>query len=227
MLPLHPALVQQLAAEQIAGELRDADTRRRGAAAGRGSRLARRLGAAPPAVPADAREPRIVLADATHREAMRAFLRRLSPQTSYRRFATAAQVADVVDVDVMLAADPCHRAVVALDGDRIVGHAQAVAAPDDDRVEIGVVVADEWQRHGVGPRLVRSLLETEPAASATELEFLVLAANMAARRLVKQVWPDATGAPEGDLVHFRVLTAAGRARQAAVLAPVLRLACHA
>jgi GNAT superfamily N-acetyltransferase len=226
MLPLHPALVQQLAADRIAGELRDADTRRR-SAVGQGSRLARRLSAAPPAVPADAREPRIVLADATHGDAMRAFLRRLSPQTSYRRFATAAQVADVIDVDLMLAADPCHRGFVALAGDRIVGHAHAVAAPDDDLVEMGVVVADEWQRHGIGPRLVRSLLETEPASGAAELEFFVLAANMPARRLVRGLWPEATGTPEGELVHFRVLTAAGRARQAAVPASLVRLTCHA
>ena len=48
------------------------------------------------------------------------------------------------------------------------------------------------------------------------------------RRLVKDLWPEATGAPEGELVHFRVLTAAGRARRAAVAAvPAVRLGCRA
>lgn len=214
----HPSIVKSLADDRIAGKL---------TSAGRRWQARPRRGSGRPTVPP---VPEIVPAGAAHRDALRAFLRHLSPQTSYRRFVTAAQPADVVDLDVMLAADPCHRAFVAVLDDRIVGHAHAVAAPDADRVELGVVVADEWQGRGVGSRLVEALLEAEPAASTAELEFLVLAANMPARRLIRRMWPEATGAPEGELVHLRVATA--RATVAAGIAdtgpvPAMRLGCHA
>lgn len=221
MSALHPSMVQRLADDHIAGELRDAERRR----LGRKDRTASGRPAARPV-------PAVVPGEPSHGEALRAFLRHLSPQTSYRRFVTAAQPADVVDVDVMLAADPCHRAFVAVLDDRVVGHAHAVASPDADRVELGVVVADEWQGQGIGPRLVTALLEAEPAASAAELEFLVLAANMPARRLIRRMWPDATGTAEGELVHLRVVTGRGAlvtvpAVPAVPAGPAVRLRCHA
>jgi GNAT superfamily N-acetyltransferase len=220
MSALHPSIVQLLADQHIADKIDDASGRRLARTQRPGSRRAARRAAAA-AVPAAV--PAVVAADASHRDALKAFLRHLSPQTSYRRFVTAAQPADVVDLDVMLAHDPCHRSFVAVVDDRIVAHAHAVAAPDADRVELGVVVADEWQGRGIGPRLVRALLEAEPAASAAELEFLVLAANLPARRLIRQMWPEATGTPEGELVHIRVATG----REAALTVPVVRLGCHA
>ena len=214
----HPSIVKSLADDRIAGKLTSAGRRRA---------ARRRRGPGPRTSPACRRS---CPAGAAHRDALRAFLRHLSPQTSYRRFVTAAQPADVVDLDVMLAADPCHRAFVAVLDDRIVGHAHAVAAPDADRVELGVVVADEWQ--GLGRRLPArgGAPRGEPAASTAELEFLVLAANMPARRLIRRMWPEATGTPEGELVHLRVATA--RATVAAGIAdtgpvPAMRLGCHA
>src|SRR4051812_13226290 len=212
-------MVKALADDRIAGELVGAERRRLGrrrAGSGR---------AGVTAVPAGL--PAIVPADPSHRDALKVFLRHLSPQTAYRRFVTAAQPADVVDLDVMLAADPCHRACVAVIDDGIVGHAHAVAAPDRDSVELGVVVADEWQGRGIGPRLVSALLEVEPAASAAELEFLVLAANMPARRLIREIWPGVVGSAEGELVHLRVLPAPAAGQFVPHAAPAVRLGCHA
>jgi GNAT superfamily N-acetyltransferase len=207
---LHPSMVKSLADDRIAGELENAGHRH--------LRRSRDV-SAPPVTGV----PAIVPGEPSHGQALRAFLRHLSPQSSYRRFVTAARPEDVVDVDVMLAADPCHRASVAVLGDVVVGHAHAVAAPDADRVELGVVVADEWQGRGIGTRLVEALLQVEPAASAAELEFLVLAANMPARRLIRRMWPEATGTAEGELVHLRV----AHRRAAAVAGSVVRVGCHA
>lgn len=150
-----------------------------------------------------------MIADASlaHREALLAFLRELSPRTAYNRFITLAAPADVVDVQLMLAHDDCHRAVLALDGDEIVGHAHAVSSPHGDTVELGVVVADGWQGGGLGPRLVRALLDAGPAAEAVELEFFILVWNTRARRMIEHFWPGAVGDRHGELIHYRVPTA--------------------
>src|SRR3954453_11924330 len=93
---------------------RTADDRRRGeerrrAAALRPGRKRRPEGAPGPV--------RLVAADTSCRTAVLAFLRALSPQTSYRRFITPAAPTGVVDLDVLLANDAGHRAGVALDRD--------------------------------------------------------------------------------------------------------------
>jgi GNAT superfamily N-acetyltransferase len=213
MFPLNPDLARLLFGFKIDDELRRADHRRRVAEAERGPR-ARRNPPAPPAPrrvagtqPLGAPDIRIAEAEASHRPALLAFLRELSPRTAYNRFLTLAAPADVVDTDVMLRNDACHRAVLALRGEEIVGHAHAVASPDRNTVELGVVVADEWQGKGIGPRLVRALLETGPAATAAELELLVLAWNSRARRMTSSLWPDAVAEREGELIHYRVHTA--------------------
>jgi len=135
-----------------------------------------------------------------------AFLRALSPATSYRRFITPAAPTGVVDLDVLLANDAGHRAVVALDGDEVVCHAMAITSADGGDVELAVVVADDRQGQGIGPRLVRALLDAEPVTSARELEFLVLTWNAPARRLIARIWPDALASREGELIHYRVAT---------------------
>jgi GNAT superfamily N-acetyltransferase len=146
------------------------------------------------------------VADTSRRPALLAFLRTLSPQTPYRRFVTPAPPTGVVDLDVMLATDACHRAVVALDGDEVVGHAMAITSADGGEVELAVVVADDRQGQGIGRRLVRALLDAEPVASARELEFLVLAWNAPARQLIARLWPDAHATREGELIHYRAPT---------------------
>lgn len=47
---------------------------------------------------------------------------------------------------------------VALDGDRIVGEVRAVADPDNREAEFALQVASDWQRRGLGRRLMRKLL---------------------------------------------------------------------
>jgi RimJ/RimL family protein N-acetyltransferase len=212
MFPLNPDLARLLFGFTIDDELRRADHRRRLAQAREVRQAGRGLAALPAAGPAAgtrsiAPDIRIAEAGPAHRRALLAFLRELSPQTAYNRFVTQAPPADVVDAHLMLANDDCHRAVLALRGDEIVGHAHAVASPDGRTAELGVVVADEWQGRGIGPRLVRALLQAGPPATAGELELLVLAWNTRARRMIKGLWPDAVAEREGELIHYRVRTA--------------------
>lgn len=197
MSALPSDLELRLIHDRTADDRRRAEERRRAAA----------LRPDAPRRPAAPRGPvRIVVADPSRRTAVLAFLRTLSPQTSYRRFVTPAPPTGVVDLDVMLATDAGHRAVVALDGDEVVGHAMAVASADRGTVELAVVVADDRQGQGIGQRLVAALLDAEPVASAHELELLVLAWNAPARRLVTRIWPGVLATREGELIHYRVRT---------------------
>jgi acetyltransferase len=212
MFPLNPDVARLLFSFRIDDEHRTADHRRRVAEARRGRRARRSLPALPAPRPVagtrhlGAADIRIVEAEASHRPALLAFLGDLSPRTAYNRFLTHAAPADVVDTQLMLRNDACHRAVLAFRDAEIVGHAHAVASPDRNTAELGVVVADEWQGKGIGPRLVRALLETGPAATADELELLVLAWNSRARRMTSRLWPDAHAEREGELIHYRVHT---------------------
>ena len=209
MFPLNPDIARLFVDERIGDEHRAADHYRRVAEAKRARRARRK----PRTVPVPRRgtvggtDIRIVEARASYRRALLAFLRGLSSQTAYNRFFTRAMPEDVADVDLMLARDPCHRAVLALRGEEIVGHAQAAGSPALDAVELGVVVADEWQGTGIGPRLLGALLEEGPAATADELEAFVVAWNTRARRMLRELWPDAVVERDGELLHYRMFPA--------------------
>lgn len=211
MFPLNPDLARQLVGYRVDDQLREADHRRLIAEARRARRAQRRRPALPErqaAAPAAEAVPipdvRIAQAQPSDSRALLAFLRELSPQTAYNRFVSYAAPVDVVDMHLMLVNDACHRAVLAFHGDRIVGHAHAVASAGGRSVELGVVVADEWQGRGIGPRLVRALVDTGPAVTADQLELLVLAWNRRARRMVEGLWPDAAAERDGELIHYRV-----------------------
>jgi GNAT superfamily N-acetyltransferase len=214
MFPLNPDLARVLVGFRIDddrrradhhGQMSEARQARRSRASLRGLFARRPIAGTRTVSPADT--IRIAEANPSDRLALLAFLRELSPQTAYNRFVTRAATVDVVDVQLVLASDPCHRAVLALRGEEIVGHAHAVASPDDNSVELGVVVADEWQGRGIGPRLVRALLGTGPVARADELELFVLAWNARARHMINSLWPDAIADRDGELIHYRVHTA--------------------
>src|SRR5689334_6768995 len=81
---------------------------------------------------------------------------RLSPESVYRRFLSPMPaprrdvLARLLDVD--------HRdreAIAALEGDEIVAVARYIRPPGGDVAEISLVVADDWQRRGLGRLLMR------------------------------------------------------------------------
>jgi hypothetical protein len=91
------------------------------------------------------REVRIRAVERDDGEAVQAFVARLSPATSRRRFfrpvkaLTPSALARVVEVDYSRATS-----VVAEADGEIVGLAEYVAAPGERSAEVAVVVADQW-----------------------------------------------------------------------------------
>jgi N-acetylglutamate synthase-like GNAT family acetyltransferase len=78
--------------------------------------------------------------------------------------------------------DGQREAVVALQGDDIVGVARFVRdLPAADTAEMAVLVADEWQHHGVGHRMLEPLIASALAAGINRFRGDMLATNAAAR----------------------------------------------
>ena len=79
--------------------------------------------------------------------------------------------------------DPLRQAAVVAvaqdeEAERIVGVARfARATPDDTRAEAAVVVRDDWQRLGLGTRLLMHLVPLAQALGITELYAWVMAEN--------------------------------------------------
>jgi GNAT superfamily N-acetyltransferase len=88
-------------------------------------------------------------------EALARMMNRCSPRTRYERF--HGVVTEIPAAYLRCCLTGAHLALVAEEDDEIVGLASM--APDDDPPEIGVIIEDGWQGHGLGRALVAALVE--------------------------------------------------------------------
>ncbi|HEY7143289.1 MAG TPA: GNAT family N-acetyltransferase [Streptosporangiaceae bacterium] len=145
--------------------------------------------------------------------ALREFFAGLSVRTRYRRFFAA-----VTPTAAMLrylsggaGADGAARcgvhALVARCGGTIVGHAIAVDGAGDGgfpTTEIGVVVADAWQGHGVGAALTRSLISAAQARGVNSVTMEVQHGNRRVLAMIASHWPGARTGHGPDCATVRV-----------------------
>jgi GNAT superfamily N-acetyltransferase len=135
-------------------------------------------------------------------EDVRRFLAGLSVESSYRRFFTG--IGRIPDRLVRRLIDVDHdrrEAMVAVAGDDVVALADyALLAGGRDAAEFGVVVADDWQRRGLGPRLVTELLTLAGCRGVTTVRVHALAENARVQRLLHRRWPTARPTREDNLL---------------------------
>jgi RimJ/RimL family protein N-acetyltransferase len=113
---------------------------------------------------------------------------RLSRESRYRRYAVAKAELTQVDLDRLTDVDPPRSdAVGAFLGNRLVGVAQYGGTDDGRGPELGIVVVDEWQRHGVGEALANRLIARARALRHAKLHARVLADNRPALRFVRRL----------------------------------------
>ena len=115
-------------------------------------------------------------------ELIREFVRSLSLETRYLRFMTAVNELSPQMVDRLTGID--HRrdaALIAVVGDGGVECVVAVARyaldVDGESCDFAIVVADDWQGHGLGRRLLTLLIETAAARGLKRIAGDVLAVN--------------------------------------------------
>ena len=131
----------------------------------------------------------IAPADAAREQA---FVRGLSPQSSNRRF--HGTLTELSAKDLWKFTNPDSRNAVALivlcsgeTGDEEIGVARYVIDPDGASCEFAIVVADAWQKRGIGTRLMSALTKHLQASGVKRMSGSVLKSNSAMRKFVKQL----------------------------------------
>jgi acyl-CoA hydrolase/GNAT superfamily N-acetyltransferase len=128
----------------------------------------------------DGAQVRVRAARQTDESNVHALLYALSPESVYQRYFTARQVHPRSEVLAVLETDP--RSSCALVAERIEdGSLLGVARYDLDQTsrmgELGIVVAEGWQKRGVGTALVRRLMEVGKPHGVKGLRADVLMSN--------------------------------------------------
>ncbi len=120
---------------------------------------------------------------ATDIDIARAFIRKLSFGTRYFRFGRGDLDFSDEELQGVCSADPrtnTHLVVVANDrSDKasIVASARYVVQDDGESCLFGLVVADAWQGHGLGQRLLRALFDSARQRGLKVMQGEVLASN--------------------------------------------------
>ncbi len=138
------------------------------------------------------------------------FFAGLSVESRYLRF--FAPVTPAYGLLHLLSGAPANvDAIVAVADGVIVGHAMAADGPENHgdpcgarATDVGVVVADAWQRRGVGAALMRTLVTRAQARGVTSLAMDVLPGNRRVLAMITGHWPDVAVGYSPDSVDIRI-----------------------
>ncbi len=125
------------------------------------------------------------------------FFAGLSVRTRYRRFFAAITPTPAM-LRLLSGSTSNTDAVIAIRGGSIIGHAMAVdqGSPAGPRTtDIGVVIADAWQGHGLGSALTSTLVAAARARGVTCIVMDVLQDNRPVLAMIARRWPDARTGP--------------------------------
>jgi ribosomal protein S18 acetylase RimI-like enzyme len=121
------------------------------------------------------------------------FFAGLSMQSRYLRFFSPITPGPSL-LTLLCGGDGTTDAVLATRGGVIIGHGMAAdrSGPCGTRTtDIGVVVADAWQRQGMGSALGRALVTGAQVRGVTTVTMDVMHGNDRALAMIKGHWPDA------------------------------------
>ena len=125
------------------------------------------------------------------------FLSRLSPDSSYQRFLTDRTDASPRLLAALLPERSRGGALLAFLGDELVGHGLWVRVRDASAAEIAIVVADAYQRRGVGTALASAVTDDLVAHGVADIEVFSASDNRAVARMVARAAPDALRQMDG------------------------------
>ena len=132
---------------------------------------------------------------------LQAFVRGLSPESRWFRFASAMPELParmlarytLIDYDREMALVAVQtRREAAADGsfteqDRIIGVSRYITNPDQTSCEFSLVVADDFKGQGLGSRLMLAIMEFAQARGLSEIDGLILANNPTMLRLMRSL----------------------------------------
>ena len=139
--------------------------------------------------------PRTRMLTRDDRAALAALPTRVSPETSYARFHGVVRTLTTPALNRLLDLEPGrHEAVIAETGEGIVAVARYVRDdPGSAEAEVAIVVADEWQRTGVGRTLMRELMATAWPAGIRRFRATMMLESGAVRQFITALAPTARG----------------------------------
>ena len=156
---------------------------------------------------ADASSVQIRSIEAADAMLIREFVRSLSSRTRYLRFMSGVNELSAQMADRLTRLDH-HRdaaliGIVNTDGvDRVVGVARYAANADGESCEFAIVVADEWQRRGLGSRLLALLVDRASSRGLKRIRGDILAINAPMTAFAKSQGFTVTRSPH-DLTELR------------------------
>lgn len=148
----------------------------------------------------------VVLRRATDRDAtgLRSFYLGLSPPTLFRRFMTPTP--RLSDRTIAYLTDVCRldrEVILVTVGSRIVGEGRFHRLAGTADAEVALVVADDWQGHGIGPVLSDHLARLARLRGIESFTGTMLADNHAARSVLGSMAPGAGQRIRGGEIEFR------------------------
>ena len=133
------------------------------------------------------------------------FVRKLSVQSRYMRFHGTIKELSEKDLASFTNPDPLNaEALIILykgeQGEEEVGVARFVIDPDGNGCEFAVVVADEWQKHGLGEKLMQALISHANSRGIKRIHGSVLKNNREMLQFVKGLGFEVTVDPDDSSV---------------------------
>ena len=130
-----------------------------------------------------------------------AFVRKLSAQSRYFRFHGSIKELNEKDLEKFTNPDPLNtEALIILykreTDEEEIAVARFMMDADGKSCEFAVVVADEWQRRGIGARLLTSLIEHAQSRGIKRIYGSVLEDNSGMRQFVKGLGFEETRDPD-------------------------------
>jgi RimJ/RimL family protein N-acetyltransferase len=151
----------------------------------------------------DGREIRVRAARLTDEARVQELLYGLSPESVYSRYHHLRTRYPRDEIQALLDADPqrgcAFVAELPQDG-TLIGLTRYDLDPVSGIGELGIVIADAWQRKGVGSALMRRMVEVGRANGLKGLRADVLAVNSAMISLLRDVGADEVPPPDGGVV---------------------------
>jgi GNAT superfamily N-acetyltransferase len=135
-------------------------------------------------------------------------LRRLSPESRYRRFFRPLDRFSERDLAYLTEIDHGdHEALAAIDPQTsdLVGVARYVRGAEPHLAEVSVVVGDDWHRRGVATLLLERLVERARAAGITHFTALVMDGNVDAISLFERRVPGQAGPRRSASGHLELV----------------------
>lgn len=117
--------------------------------------------------------------------------RRLSTESIYWRFFSPVTRPDLLQASVRDLDHSDREAVGAVVGGELIGIAQYVRRPGDARAQLAIVIVDEWQRQGLGTRMIAALAQRALEHGVQSFAVDIQGDNYGALKLFKRVAPGA------------------------------------